>query len=288
MSIVRPMLAATIENISQLKFPLLATPKLDGIRAFMRNGCLLSRTAKLIPNVYIRKTLEAILPNGMDGELMVGDSWSACTSGIMSREGKPDFTYYIFDWYSPTFTYQERMNNLQMMRSLPNVKHLLPLTLNNLEELEHYEEKCLEAGYEGVILRSPTGPYKFGRSTMKEQYLMKLKRFKDAEAIVIGVEELERNTNPATTNELGLTQRSSHQSGKVGAGMLGKLVVRGTTGEFKDVEFSIGSGFTEEQRREYWKLVMVRCMGRTCKFKYFPIGCKDKPRHPIFLGWRKD
>ena len=51
------------------------------------------------------------------------------------------------------------------------------------------------------------------------------------------------------------------------------------------VEFSIGSGFTEEQRREIWNK-QVELIGSIVKYKYFEVGVKDKPRFPIFLGFR--
>ena len=51
------------------------------------------------------------------------------------------------------------------------------------------------------------------------------------------------------------------------------------------VEFSIGSGFTEEQRREIWNK-KVELIGSIVKYKYFEVGVKDKPRFPIFLAFR--
>jgi len=72
---------------------------------------------------------------------------------------------------------------------------LLPRVINSAEELDAFEAACLRDGFEGVMLRSPSGRYKFGRSTLKENLLLKLKRFEDAEAQIIGFEELSHNAN---------------------------------------------------------------------------------------------
>jgi hypothetical protein len=77
------------------------------------------------------------------------------------------------------------------------------------------------------MLRDPNGPYKFGRSTRKEGYLLKLKRFCDSEAEVIGVVELMHNGNEAKTNALGRTERSTRKAGKTGMGVLGALACAG-------------------------------------------------------------
>jgi DNA ligase-1 len=74
--ITRPMLSAKFDNFEQekhnLKFPLLATPKLDGIRCVKVYGKALSRTFKPIPNKYVREKIEAEIPDNTDMELVSG------------------------------------------------------------------------------------------------------------------------------------------------------------------------------------------------------------------------
>jgi hypothetical protein len=132
-----------------------------------------------------------------------------------------------------------------------------------------------------LILRDHNEKYKMGRSTASEQGMLKLKRFLDAEAEVIGFQERMHNGNEATTNELGRTSRSSHKSGKSGRGDLGALIVRTPEG----IEFGIGSGFDDNTRQSIWAN-QDDYLGRLVKYKYFPLGSKDAPRHPVFLGWR--
>src|SRR3990167_8829694 len=76
-AVMKPMLAATatVGEIQTLltKGPLIATPKLDGIRCLIKDGRLYSRSLKPIPNQFIRATLEDRPElNGLDGELMIG------------------------------------------------------------------------------------------------------------------------------------------------------------------------------------------------------------------------
>jgi DNA ligase-1 len=133
-----------------------------------------------------------------------------------------------------------------------------------------------------VILRDPAGLYKFGRSG-KTGPLLKLKRFIDFEAEVIGVYEEMHNANVATKNELGRTSRSSAKAGKIGKGTLGGLILRAINGPAAGVEFRCGTGFDAAARAELWANPPI---GKVAKVKSFPIGVKDKPRHPVWLGFR--
>lgn len=89
------------------------------------------------------------------------------------------------------------------------------------------------------------------------------------------------NGNEATVNELGRTKRSSHKENKTGRGDLGALVLRHPDG----FTFNVGTGFTDDDRALVWK-DRDTFVGKLAKVKYFAIGMKDAPRHPVFLGWR--
>ena len=111
---------------------------------------------------------------------------------------------------------------------------------------------------------------------------MKLKRFADGEAVVVGWEELMHNANEATKDELERTKRSSHQANKIGRGTLGALLVRDlVTG----VEFSIGTGFDDATRKELWAR-RGSLQGALISYIFFPTGSKDRPRFPSFRGIR--
>jgi DNA ligase 1 len=286
----KPMLAATCDDIHALKYPVLVTPKIDGIRCIISpDGRAMTRSLKLIPNNYIRKCLEG-LPPGLDGELVVGDTFQSSTSAIMSHEGMPVFQYIVFDAAifhtdKGSILYADRVQYLEHL-PLPVYCHkLIPQPIYNATDLADYEEDCLGKGYEGVIIRAPFSPYKYGRSTVKEGYMLKLKRFSDAEAIITGFDELMHNGNAPTTNALGNTERSSCQEGQCPSSMLGALQVKGIGNAFDGVSFNVGSGFTEIQRRQIWEK-RDSLYGKLIKYKYQPFGVKDAPRSPIFLGFR--
>jgi DNA ligase-1 len=287
----KPMLATDVD-LEKLRFPLLASAKLDGVRAIVKDGVVLSRSLKPIPNEYVQKSLGAF--EHFDGELIVGDPRSKdvyreTTSHVMSHD-KADFDlrFYVFDHVQNVIDrYQNRLVLVNRRRPKLAANNVSVLTHNQhvvtcLKTLLECEERMLEEGYEGLILRDPDAPYKFGRSTVKEGYLLKLKRFVDDEAVVIGFEERMHNGNEAKTNELGRTQRSSHAAGKTGRGDLGALVVR-----FGDIEFNIGTGFTDYERQQIWE-ARDKYIGMSVKFKHFAVGAKDAPRHPVFLGWRAE
>jgi DNA ligase-1 len=286
------MLAATLENLEDLDWSngYLATPKLDGIRALLINGKLVSRTFKPIRNTHIKTQLEKHLPEGADGEVIIShDNFQETSGGVMREEGTPDFTFYWFDWVKDELgkTYTERMADIEAYskkHKLPDfIQPLLPTLIESQKDAIKFEDKVLEEGYEGVIFRSQGGPYKCGRSTMREEFLMKFKQFSDGEAVIVGFGEKMHNENEAKKDNFGRTKRSTAQDGLVPAGTLGKFFVK----EVKTgVEFEIGSGMNDALRAEVWKH-KKDYLGKIVKYRHFEkSGVKDKPRFPTFEGFR--
>jgi DNA ligase-1 len=203
-------------------------------------------------------------------------------SGVMSVEGEPHVEWHVFDDYLAGGPFEVR-TELAASRAVVD-GHVWPIGhmyLQEVVELQRYEESRVSQGYEGVMLRDPEGPYKQGRSTLREGYLLKIKRFVTDEAKVVGVTELMHNDNELTTDERGYAKRSTHQYNKRPAGVLGSLEVV----DKDDRAFSIGTGFTAEQRKNLWEGRQY-LVGKTVTFKHFPIGVKDAPRFPTFVAFR--
>ena len=277
---MKPMLACEA-NLTTLKLPVLASPKLDGVRAVVRDGVVLSRSLKPIPNRHVQLMFGRHELEGLDGELILGDpthpeAYRRTVSAVMSIEGEPDVDFHVFDRWDRDYPYNEVA--LSYGLTIPVCSTLI----RTMEELEEYEAALLDKGYEGVMLRDPQSLYKFGRSTAKEGFLLKLKRFADSEAEILGFEELMHNQNEATINETGHTERSAKQDGLLPAGTLGALMVRDI---HSGVEFKIGTGFTAAERQKFWNL-RAPLRGALVKYQYFPTGSKEKPRFPSFQGFR--
>lgn len=295
---VKPMLAGTVESVEQLTdmFPLIVSPKLDGVRALVIDNVVYSRNLKPIPNRHVQKMFGRAEFNGLDGELIVGSPTSPSVyrdtvSGVMSEDGEPNVFFYVFDRFDRgEQPYSECLDGLVKNVASWRSKSVVVLAssyVRSLKEFEDLEETWVNAGYEGIMLRDPIGKYKFGRASIRSRELLKFKRFEDAEAKIVGVEELFSNQNAATINALGHTERSSHKENQIPMDTLGALVVEGVNAPFRGVQFNIGSGFDQALRERLWKQHRKgELVGKIVKFKYFPIGILNKPRFPIFLGFR--
>jgi len=295
MTTFKPMLAGKFDP-ALARFPVLASPKLDGFRIMAMGGKPMTRSMKVLPNRHVQKVFaeHAGLLEGLDGELIVGapndpGTFERTTSALRREEGEPDFTFHAFDLWNEAGPYRERLMNLQQSfgahAAAPWIEVVPHSMIHDIGFLESYEQVTLLEGYEGVMLRDPAGPYKQGRSSTREGWLLKVKRYEDAEAEIIAMVEEMHNTNEAFTSELGRTKRSTMAEGLVGKGTMGALVVKGLNGQFKDAVFNIGTGFDAAQRAEFW-----RCgrslLGQTVTYKFFAVGAKDAPRHPVFKGLR--
>lgn len=281
-----------LPDLDALAYPMIASPKLDGIRCLIVDGVALSRSLKPIRNKYVQKCIGNHMLNGMDGELIVGpandpDGYLRTNSGVMSFEGEPDFKFIAFDNYLSTGRYSLRLADVWGSVEFSDgflVAHEFKM-VNSKEELLEYEADVLDRGYEGLILREPKAQYKYGRSTLKEAALLKVKRFTDSEAIIVEALEAMYNDNEAQTNELGRTQRSQSQEGRTrGKGMVGKLVCR-MPDSVQSFEIGTFKGLTNEDKTKMWE-ERHTLPGKLVKFKHFEHGAKDLPRHGVYLGLR--
>lgn len=287
----KAMLAPNEEmvDLSVIKFPKLMSPKLDGIRATNQDGGLLSRNQKLIPNTHVQTLFGNKDLRGLDGELICGeptaeDVFRVTTSAVMSDDGQPDVLFNVFDKYGEQ-GFEDRLRNAADAIDKHGIGvRLVPHTVvNNVEEMLALEKQFIDKGYEGGMLRSLDGRYKEGRATVKENTLLKLKRFKHNEAIITGFEEEMENTNAKSLTSNGKAKRSHHKAGMVPKGTLGAFLA---TDVATGVEFSVASGtLTDPEKQEIWNN-RPKYLHKIIRYKHFPKGVKTKPRFPTYEGIR--
>lgn len=300
---VKVMLAASeIPTIEQIRFPVMVSAKLDGVRCVVLGGVAYSRKLVPIPNPFVqqwasehRESLE-----GLDGELIVGapvplgpgDDVFNRTSGALRRGSQePDFSFWVFDSvHMPDKTaicrYEALGVDYGFNRLGPRVSIVQQFLVLNDTRLLSLAEYSASAGYEGLILKDPHGMYKHGRSTIREGTLLKWKEFGDAEAEILEVIQGSTNNNEAQKDALGRTKRSSSKAGLVPKEAVGSFRVRSTSGTFG--EFCCGTGsLTDLELAGLWgnREFLV---GKIFTYKYQKTGSINAPRFPQFKGWRDD
>jgi DNA ligase-1 len=286
---MRLLLGAKAESLHDIRLPCYASYKFDGWRAVWQGLEFFSRNGKTIPNRSLQSlAVQNVVPAGYDGELIVGepnapdvfnktDRFCKTMKAVTPTEG---VRFFVFD--------NAFLDNMSFERRHATLKDLPPLVtilkqhfITRLDELEAFENEAVLSGYEGIVTRCPHGRYKNGRSTMREQYLVKLKRYIEEEVCIIRAEEKLHNANPAFVSEIGYTKRSSHREGKIPAGTLGALVV-----EWRGAELRVGTGWDSRTARELWE-IRDSLAGKLATIRFSPP-TKDLPRQPVWKGLRSD
>jgi len=228
--------------------------KLDGLRAYWDGQRFLSRLGNefKVPDYFLAK-----LPkHPLDGELFLARKSFQKTTAIVRRQDKSDhwkqIKFLIFDAPAHGGPFEERIKLIEELPAHPYAMahpHVLCKGINHLKE----ELVRVEAlGAEGLMLRQPKSLYVAGRSST----LLKVKSFKDDEAVVIG-----------------------HQAGAGRhKGRLGALLVRLPSGK----EFSVGTGFSDKERES------PPPVGATITFRYQELSDGGVPRFPSFSGVREE
>jgi DNA ligase-1 len=302
MTIKKPMKGDDFVE-SALRFPYFASYKLDGYRAFHEGGKILTSSANPVTNEHTQALFQnrtlAGMPHwdfdGLDGELVVG-AWNDPrafhnTSGPVRRKtGEPDVRWYIFDdRTNPAYAFAHRSQQACARveelhaRGFDRIDYIPQRMVLNLEDMLAFEKEAVDAGFEGIMLRDPNGRYKYGRSTVNENLLLKVKRFITEEARITGVIEQLENLNEAELDNFGRSKRSENKDNMIGTGMTGAFTVESDKWP-RPFQISATS-MTHEERRACFQN-QGDFIGELARFKYFPHGVVDVPRHGVFESIR--
>ena len=317
----RPLLAPpnspkdTPTFFEDIKFPILVSPKLDGIRAVVMESdeievdanlnpivvgskiALLSRTLKRLRNEELQQKFSVKELLHLDGELIVGEAFgegvlNRTQSYVRAAKAKGDISYHIFDYADEKCAgehYFIRLDRAKEAVSLANDKYpeakvfLIPqINCESLDELLHYEGTFLSQGFEGVMFRNPLAHYKHNRATYLDNIIYKLKRFTDVEVKIVGFVEGTINTNEQTVDERGFATRSSHKEGKMLSGALGKFICL-----FEGREIFVASGYlTATQKKHIWEN-QEKFLGATITMRYFGYNILNELRYARFVAFRE-
>lgn len=195
----------------------------------------------------------------------------------------------VFDCFNnPEAPYRERLAEAAKIIEEacdPRIRLVQHDFYHDLDSVKAKAMDLIQEGYEGAMLRDPEGRYKLGRSTVREQGLLKVKAYfmeqyvVEEEAEIVGYEELESNRNLPETNNLGRSKRSSHKENMIPLGTMGALICKSPN---YPETFKVGSGFTEYQRQAFWEQ-REEYVGKQVTFKHQAEGALDKPRFPVFI-----
>ncbi len=296
----KPTLAATLPpdaDLDALPYPLYASPKIDGFRCMGQRGTAVTRKGLTYRNTAVRALFEQSDGEyeGLDGELCVGPPWAADvfnrTQNCVNTGGPAaadEFRRYGALWVidivdrgedireSDYFSDRhEWLRNKSSMWS-KHFKLISQVLIRNAKQLANYEARCLAKGYEGVMLRrGDAGPYlrkpgKENRSTLREFYLVKLKRFEYDEAVITGWRHLEHNLNEEKT---AAGRRSTRKDGRViDAAQVGSATLRNK--KFGAFNVTVPTNELRGKGDAWWDAAV----GTRIRFKYQLAGTKDKPR----------
>lgn len=295
----------------------LASPKLDGIRCIFYAGEMLSRSLKPIKNKQLNERFDFLkqLSNRgftFDGEiysseLEFNDISAYCrtenledvSSCSKCRKDLPEsLKFYCFDMLHTNKMHEifcDRCNSIYNIERdisgtiLGNDKKYFvrvpQYTLSSEEELNTIFKQCINNKCDGVILKASDSVYKFGRATVKEATMFKVKPYETFDSIVVGYElgTVVKQGVTKTINELGNSVTSRKKGDRETIESLSALHVNH---KGKDLKVSLSS-LTEIEREELYK-IRETLIGGYIEYKGLSVGAKDLPRHPVFIRFRGD
>lgn len=289
----------TKDHLSKITYPAVEELKYDGsclITTITGDGAsLISQNLSELNSTILKPLFERAIekldePIAVEGELVytkdgkmaprstTNGYFNKMIQGTLDPEIEKHMMYYVWevlplkDYFSGKYAmpYTERRDQLcGFIEAVdPNHRFVIPSEsriVNNEQEamklFHYYHDDC---GLEGGILKNLVAPWKAGRSSN----LVKLKNIKEADVKIVGC-------------NIG--------TGKY-EGMLGSFDIETEDGK---IACSVGSGFSEEQRKYFWE-IKDELIGSIIEITYNDIvDSKSKPGMlsfylPIFSRTRPD
>jgi DNA ligase-1 len=241
-------------NVSQY----LVSEKLDGIRARWNGYELISRGGNKInaPAWFIKDFPQEEL----DGELWSQRGKFEEISSIVRKEIPNDdewkkIKFMVFDLPQDKQIFKQRVKTLKRIIEKSESQYLELIDQYEVSNHEKLIQKLYEvnkSGGEGLMLHKKTSLYQAVRS----DDLLKLKAYEDEEATVVDY-----------------IKGNGRLEGKIGA-----LWVENAD----KIQFGIGSGFNDEQRKNMPKI------GDKITYKFYGKTKNSVPRFPVFLRIREE
>jgi len=298
----RPMQPCNAD-MSKIEYPCSAQRKWDGLKLIITgaypNMVYRGRSLKAVKNMWLVEYLDEIFSAHpgveffLSGELQAGGSLDGC-DGLFSASYREftDLVYHVFDdLMKPELAKSFRLLRAEQAVDLLDT-HVIQMvktqTFDSEEDLlAFHADNEADPATDGTVVIRLDLPYKAGKRTVNEGYAVKIKDFKDAEAVIIGFNERVENTNPRILNpDNGKMERSTEKAGMVPQGDLGsficEIVVDGVS-----QTFSVGSGLNDETRIDYWNR-REELEHTHIKFKYQRFTKYGVPLLPVFLGLRSE
>jgi len=323
-----------------------ASTKLDGCRLLFNNGVTSTRSLKPLQNKQLNDKFEPLRKYSgvcsilMDGEIYAeGIPFQFIVSCFMTQdytakksikawqklcdEHEVDFTreevlnklkFYMFDsvvgdYYLQSF--KDRTFKVKAVATLfPNL--IVPVEqkiVKSADEVRAMFKEVLQHGYEGLMLKSVDCGYKFGRSTLKEGTVYKVKPYVTTDAQIIGFTQATVvDPNAAkTVNELGRSVTSKKKSDRLPINRVKNFIVNyyeicrkcvdsncvyggckcDGQGNIIAGQLEVGIGGTDTERDEIWAN-KESYIGRWIEYKYLDVGIKDAPRSANMTRFRED
>ena len=254
-------LAAKLDD-RYLKFPIIGSYKIDGLRCIYQDGHLYTRYGRRFVGL---ESLEELLREknviSLDGELVVpGKSFDDLSGELRSFKPTDNVIYNIFD----TRLTASMPQHVRLAIAATTVTHvndprvqLVPYrTLNSENEMYDMFIEAREQGFEGLVIKNESAMSYNGRS----RAWMKLK---SSDTVDIEVSNL--------------VEGQGKYENCVGA----------LACHFNDTVVYVGSGLTDEQRKAWWE-DPNQIVGKTVEVEYMEISKNGALRHPRLKCVRGD
>lgn len=317
-----PLLCPNDEiEINQLSYPLLISTKMDGCRLLFKQGEIVTRSLKPLPNIQLNQKFEPLRKFSeedkliLDGEVFApGIPFQFIVSCFMTedydakqsikkwtelcqehdyfisrQEVFDKLKFYCFDCLTENLKdtpFNARLGNAEnACKSFPElavaVEHW---AVYSAEEVSQVFDQVILKGYEGLILRNPKAPYKFGRARVSENIAYKLKPWATVDSKIIGIVQATVVNEDAekTVNELGYSRTSKRQEDRHTIDKAQAFVV-----DFNGKELSVPIAMPDEKKVYIFKH-QEEFVGKFLEYKFMTVGMKDLPRIPKMIRLRED
>ncbi len=295
----------------EVKYPLLVSEKLDGVRCLVIDGVVYSRNLKPMRGMlqdHFEDLCRFSKENSivLDGELYMpakdfGSFMSVVTDtdkpvpaemALMAFDALPASSWQVGKAFNYSFegrsTYLGLHAESFTAKSEKPLLRVLPqLLVTTPADLEKELERALNAGFEGLIARSPDSPYKFGRGTLNEGYIYKFKEWVTEDAVIVGfvqgtqMKESVR-TGDRTRDKLGYLERTSKAETRELVLKIGSINVMLKNGKVCGCGIAKGVdiGLTWENRDLF--------LNKHVEIRYIAHGVKELPRFAGITRLRPD